>query len=112
MMEMHDYLGTGYTGPFVEGMWPYNELLFDSWTHPWEADLARMVEAVFVQKRGTRGAKEHARLVHRRLLSRIGATAGAKPLVEYDPAAEEAPFSLLNYRCAGGDSVSDACEWA
>ena len=110
MMEVHDSLGTGYTGPFEPGMWPYNELLFDSWTQPWEPDLAQMVEAVFVQKRGTSGSKEHGRLVHRKLLQRIGASTDDLPLVEYDTAAEVGgvPFTVLSYHCAN----ATACEWS
>ena len=89
-------------------MWPYNELLFDSFTQPWEPDLPHLIEAVFVQKRGTEGSKEHARLVHRKLLERLGANAAqTTPLVEYDPSAEEAAFRLLRYECAD----DDACVW-
>ena len=109
MMETHDSLGTGYDGPFKPGMWPYNELLFDSWTQPWEGDLASMVEAVFVQKRGTPGSKEHARRVHHKLLQRLGVSADEKPLVEYDPSAEAEAFALLPYRCADAEGLS--CEW-
>jgi hypothetical protein len=107
MMEMHDFLGAGYSGPYVEG-YPYNELLFDIWDQPWDPDLADMVEAVFVQKRGTQGSKEYARLVHHKLLQRIGARA-SPPLVEYDPSADRNPFSLLEYRC---EAVGDVCEWS
>ena len=76
-----------------------------------------MVEAVFVQKRGTAGSKEHARTVHYKLLRRIGVSAGEKPLVEYDPSAADPSndggateaFRLLSYRC--DDEVGEACEW-
>ena len=95
MMETHNWGGTGYTGPFVPGLWPYHELVIDSWTRPWDDDLGRMVEAVFVQKRGTPNSKEHGRLVHESLLQRIGATAEALPLVEYDPSAASEPFRPL-----------------
>ena len=96
MMETHDWMGTGYTGPFEPGMWPYNELIFDAWTQPWDPDIAHIVEAVFVQKRGTDGDLEHARRVHDRLLRRVGASSESLPLVEYDPAAEAGvPFREL-----------------
>ena len=111
MMELHDAIGMGYTGPFEEGMWPYNELLFDSWTQNWEPDLAQLVEGVFVQKIGTQASKDLGRLVHYKLLQRIGASVEDHPLVEYDDSAEGDPFSLLQYRCAGPPGGSLSCEW-
>ena len=111
MMETHNWGDKGYTGPFKEGMWPYNELIFDSLTQPWDDDLGAMVEAVFVQHRGTPGSKVHGRTVHHRLLQRIGASAEDIPLVEYDPSAESEAFSLLAYRCESGDEAGDRCQW-
>lgn len=107
MMEVHDSFGMGYTEPMKQGMWPYNELLFDSWTQPWDTDLGKMVEGVFVQKRGTEKSKEHARLVHRKLLQRLGVAEDNIPLVEYDPSVEADPYRLLAYQCTEGDE----CEW-
>ena len=106
MMEMHDYLGTGYQGPFTAGMWPYNELLFDTWTQPWEPDLAKMVEAVFVPERGSERVKEHARRAHHTLLQHLGKSTEEIPLVEYDPSVEADAYRALAYRCEG-----DVCHW-
>ena len=109
MMETHNWGGTGYTGPFTAGMWPYNELVLDSYSQPWDADLGAMVEAVFVQHRGTPGSKAHARTVHHRLLLRLGKSANTLPLVEYDPSAESDAFSPLPYQC--DDEAGEQCVW-
>ena len=49
--------------------------------------------------------------MHHRLLQRLGVSAGEKPLVEYDPSADEAPYALLSYRCDDGDDEGYSCEW-
>lgn len=98
MMEAHDRKYLGYHGAIQEETLTqeYNELVFDSMAQPWEDDLASMVEAVFVQARGTAGATANGRRLHRSVLERIGSAArAAVPLVRYDPSADHDPFTLV-----------------
>ena len=100
MMETHDGMGMWYHGAVEKDVGfeqTYNELVFDSWVQPWEPDLAEMVEAVFVQARGTEGATNNGRALRRRILElnpQLGED--AIPLVRYDPSADSEPFSFVD----------------
>jgi hypothetical protein len=98
MMETHDGLGTGWYGPMEADNFQqnYNELLFSSMgDDAWEGALGKLVSAVFVQKRGNEKSKANARALRASLLQHVPAGGQPKPLVEYDPSAEDDAFTLL-----------------
>ena len=96
-MTAHDDMWQGYHGPIsgdhLEQL--YNELVFDAHTMPWEDDLMDMVEAVFVQARGTPGATENGRQLHRSVLQFTGKSVAEIPLLRYDPSKEMNPFTQI-----------------
>ena len=98
MMESHDSIGQGYNGPVTGDSVQqfYNELVFDAFTKPWEDDLASMIEAVFVQARGTPGATENGRRLHRSVLELTGASPITIPLLQYDPSMAADPFTPIS----------------
>lgn len=79
-----------------------NEVIFDSWTHPWEAELGDIAMATFVQAGASADTIGYAALAHASLVAQLNATAKgqlpralAPPLVEYDPGKARAPFRVI-----------------
>ena len=55
-----------------------------------------MIEAVFVQARGTPGATENGRRLHRSVLELTGASPITIPLLQYDPSMAADPFTPIS----------------
>ena len=71
--------------------WLFNEIVLDRFRHPWEPDLADMIEAVIIAP----GASAPARVRTSRarcLLHKIGADASLLPLLYYDVMERHALF--------------------
>ena len=70
---------------------PYNEVILDTWRQPWVgAELAALVEAVFIPRRATAAAKRFGVSAHRSLRQRDELDL---PLLMFDPVNTTAPFT-------------------
>ena len=70
---------------------PYNEVILDTWRQPWVgAELAALVQAVFIPRRATAAAKRFGVSAHRSLRQRDELDL---PLLMFDPVNTTAPFT-------------------
>ena len=83
------------TASFNSAVRYFNEIVLDKSTRPWlDADLKRMVQAVFIAPTASTEAQEFGRSVHGALLAKLGLDSMELPFVFYDPSANDLPFSV------------------
>ena len=79
-------------------LWPRigtdNEVILDKWHKPWQPDLQKMVEAVFISPWASAEAEAYGRAVHLALVQLMGVDPIQLPLVTYDYTAKANPFQL------------------
>ena len=79
----------------LETGWLFDEIVLDRARHPWDADLAEMIEAVIIAPAASSAAHEFARAVRAALLHEMGyADESRLPLLYYDVTHSQNPFTL------------------
>jgi len=103
MMQMQDTLMVPWGGctsncddPDNGLAFMYNEIVFDKWDQPWEADLPQLIDAVYMLPRASETVRQFARAFHRALLQRVNLTADQLPLLLYNASNVPAPFSIAS----------------
>ena len=116
MMQVQDNVSRLGHQTWKQNDWPkfpYNEVILDTWRQPWVgAELAALVEAVFIPRRATAAAKRFGISAHRSLHQRDGLDL---PLLMFDPVNTTAPFTPYHpphesSRCTGPATTCTAAD--
>jgi len=87
----NDTCGLGFEGSF------YNEVVMDKWEHPWEPELAELIEAVFIPHGASPSVLQMAREEHADIVDRIARdNPGRVPLLWYNDSAD-VPFWPIHH---------------